>query len=247
MDNEPVTPPDTTGYGLHAGRIHGRYSRDEIQQVGDLMTDVFLEREPLSHALGTSDPSFPDALRAYSQVLSAQCAVGGLTPIAKSADGAVIALIMVEHWDRNKIPCPQPPELGPFCDILDRLHVEFANRRGADAMVAEITMGAVHRDFGGMGIASRLVSLALLNAFKQGYDEFMTKSTSDSRLGLKGAGFEVLAELKYKEYEYEGTRPFASIEDPTTIQLMWGDLVSIATRVSIATQYRGPMLRSREE
>lgn len=97
--------------------------KDEIQQVGDLMTDVFLEREPLSHALGTSDPSFPDALRAYSQVLSARCAVGGLTPIAKSADGAVIALAMVEHWDRNKIPCPQPPELGPFCDILGRLDV----------------------------------------------------------------------------------------------------------------------------
>ncbi|KFY12721.1 hypothetical protein V492_03686 [Pseudogymnoascus sp. VKM F-4246] len=214
---------------------------DEIRQVGDLMADVFLKREPLSHALGTSDTGFPDALRAYSHVLSARCAVGGLTPIAKSADGTVIALVMVEHWDRTKAPCSQSPALQPFCDILERLDVEFANRRGTDARVAEITMGAVHPDFGGQGIMSRLVSLSLLNAFKRGYDECMTKSTSYSRLGLKGAGFEVLAELKYKEYEYKGARPFASIEDPTTVQLMWSDVVSILAG------YPGGILRGRQK
>ncbi|KAJ5629456.1 hypothetical protein N7528_003113 [Penicillium herquei] len=219
---------------------------EEIRQVGALMAETFLAREPLSHALATSNPKFPAALQTYSQALSESCAVGGLTPIAKTADGAVVGLVMTEHWDSTKEPCPPPPEMGPWCDILNQLHTKFVQERCSgtgslgdykESKVVELTMGTVRPDFEGTGLADRLVFLALLNAYQNDYDQVMTKSTSNSRLSLKRAGFVMIAELSYQDYEYEGERPFQSIEWPLTIQLLWGDILSLADT------YQGPAWR----
>ncbi|KAJ5740226.1 hypothetical protein N7493_000098 [Penicillium malachiteum] len=205
---------------------------EEIRQVGALMAETFLLREPVSHALATSNPKFPAALRAYSQAFSEACAVSGLTPIAKAADGAVVGLIMAEHWDSTKEP--GPPAAG---DGAVRCNGSGALGDYKESKVVELTMGTVRPDFEGAGLADRLVFLALLNAYQHGYDQVMTKSTSNSRLSLKRAGFVMIAELSYQEYEYQGERPFQSIEYPLIIQLLWGDILSLADT------YQGPAWR----
>jgi len=202
---------------------------EEVHAAGAFLAEVFIEREPLSHALVGNNKKVADIFRRFCQVLSAEGAAAGISPIAKTADGSIVGVLMVTPWKWNAPPKTAPPELEPMWDLLGRLDVAFENYPRASsnakaAKIIELGYGAVDSKFESHGILTSAVYLAILKAHQKGFDEAIVKATSKSQAIIQRIGFTVLAEVPYKDFEYCGTRPFASIKNPFTIQLKWADM-----------------------
>ena len=205
---------------------------DEIQRVGSLIAETFLQREPLMQHLNTSNPDTARKMHHLCQQLSTTAAAMGLTAIAKTVDGSVIAAILMAPWGSDITWPDIPAEIRPFWDLSEVLDNNFATYQGTSQStkgqkVVELVMGAIQSNFEGRGIISDLAWIALLNAYQRGYDEAVAKSTSKSRTSLQKFGFATLAELAYTDYEYCGTKPFVAVENPHTALLMRAELKTV--------------------
>lgn len=235
-----------TGKGLSGGQDSPKYTvelvnpndADEIREVADVMAETFLQREPLTHALALSNPSLEKVFRSFSVEVSTNVAKVGSISVAKCHQGRIIAFVMTAPSAKHVYPACPPPGLEPWYGILDSLDRAFDVRRSmnpalqAPCNAVEFVMGGVHSKFEGQHIMPIVVWASIQDSYLQGYREIVAKATSFSQVLFQAAGAQTLAEILYKDYEYDGRHPFASIDWPATAKYMWGTLDSCLSRTN---------------
>lgn len=131
----------------------------------------------------------------------------------------------------STFPEHPPAGLEAMYGIVDALKKEL-DKRPLKGPVIEITMGGINPAFQGGHIAADLVWVLLLDAYLKGFRTAMTVASSvgSQTAYSMTAGFSTPVSLAYKDFEYNGTRPFASIARPPSAKVMMGDLEAFHRR-----------------
>ena len=80
--------------------------------------------------------------------------------------------------------------------------------------VTDFQMIAVHPDARGLGLATDLVKRSVQLATCLGFVGCKTEATGNySKKAFLKCGFEIVSDIKYKEFKVDGKKPFAAIKE----------------------------------
>ncbi|KAJ7346231.1 hypothetical protein DFH08DRAFT_870769 [Mycena albidolilacea] len=205
----------------------------EIEQCTALVTSTFLEREPLTTALlaGGVSAELNPSLHAFSKVVVEEAAKGGLTVVVKVHD-EVKAVCIVTPYESVHGPSEALPGLEPVFDVLDRLGIAYDKHCAASGgkvrmdKTIDLPLAATAQDFQGKNAAEMAMFLGVMKAKAQGFTHCIAKATSNSAAVLAKNGFELLAEVDYKMYTFQGMKPFEKIPNFKSAKLMYRSLAN---------------------
>lgn len=193
----------------------------DVMSVAALVGDVFSCHEPLATAAGQSAA---DIVRIASSFGRKAVRERLAFMAIDTGTGAIVGAALAH--DFGTPPPADLVDLGagsrPILALLDELEAVYRRSRSIEmGQVAHILMIAVSPAFAGQGIARRLLQRVLLDATARGYRFAFTEATSaGSQRVFQGAGFREITAAPYATFEFEGSRPFASIASPGGALLM---------------------------
>jgi len=192
--------------------------REHIDGVVTCLMDSFLNREPMTRALALTDAAY----RYFLEITAAKAADDGVSFVAVDA-GQVVGCLLAED-----LASPPPvgseridPSMAPLFGLLD----ELQGRLGQPGEIApgqylHLFMRGVVDGHEGQGIGGTLYRLVEDLGRAKGYRELINECTgARSQYLTEKAGGVMSGEIVYREFSYEGTRPFASIEAPPSCRL----------------------------
>lgn len=193
----------------------------DVAAVTALFCDVFSRHEPLAAAAGQSAADIGRIASSYGhKAAGEQLAFAAVDTGTAAVVGAALA---------HDFGTPAPeglaglgPESRPILALLDDLETRYRRSRTIETgRFAHVLMIAVSPAVGGRGIAGHLLRSVLASATRRGYRYAFTEATSaGSQRVFQRAGFRELAAESYAAFEFEGSRPFASIQSPAGALLM---------------------------
>ncbi|KAI9931733.1 hypothetical protein MW887_010312 [Aspergillus wentii] len=197
--------------------------QDVIEQIVELMTVDYFDREPLSKACKANDPLLtPEAIRRYCYDCTMRIAEIGTILVAKTGDGKLVGFLNTAVADKPYTPGVWPGGLSPLIELTTRVRAMAPKGQGKVLCLAR---AGVRRDFAGHNVLRDLIYVAVLKGYLEGYEKAMGVSMSKpSQRVLESSGLTAVAELAYKDYEYRGTKPFAQVNTPPSVKLVWGDM-----------------------
>ena len=193
----------------------------DVEAMIHLIGSVFSASEPPAVAMGLSVADFSEFLNP----LAPRAVADGLTVIARSnvRDKVVGALLT----DDFAMPAPLDlhrlnPGFLPILAMLDSLDDPY--RSGMRIRAGEylhLFMIAVDPQFGGRGIAQRLVEHCLANGTRKGYRWAVTEATGAISQRVFGKlGFEEQSRIRYRDFRYRDAAVFAGITQHDGAALM---------------------------
>ncbi|KAJ7839084.1 hypothetical protein B0H13DRAFT_2367035 [Mycena leptocephala] len=90
----------------------------------------------------------------------------------------------------------------------------------------DLSLAATAQDFQGKNAAEMAMFLSVMKAKAQGFTHCIAKAISNSAAVLAKNGFEVLAEVDYKMYTFQGMKPFEEIPNFKSAKLMYRSLAN---------------------
>lgn len=107
---------------------------------------------------------------------------------------------------------------------LERPYQQRLSNKPEETLIVDIA--AVNRRTRGQGLYRRLRLAAHEAAKKRGFSRVVGElsSAATQRFCVEQLGHKILNEVAYKTFRFNNTNPFASIEQPPTIQLVEGSL-----------------------
>ncbi|HEY6192667.1 MAG TPA: GNAT family N-acetyltransferase [Bacteroidota bacterium] len=201
--------------------IYGLPETADIEEMAELLADVFSRYEPPAVAAGLSITTVREIVNLYGR----RAAGDGLTIVARDrSTGKLIGAMLTDDFAG---PPPEnsdtlPESFAPVAALLDGLDQQYRRIHPADpGQVLHLFMLGVAPDFGGRGIARTLVRLTLANGKKEGYERAITEATGNvSQHVFRALGFVERFHIPYKEFTFRGKRPFESIVGHKSIMLM---------------------------
>ncbi|KAJ6548611.1 hypothetical protein B0H19DRAFT_1161430 [Mycena capillaripes] len=227
---------------------------NDTEQCAAMIANIFLEREPLMTALlaGGASAELTASLHAFCKDVVEEAVKGGLTVVVKVHD-EVKAVCIVTPYESAHGPSKALPGMEPVFDVLDRLGIAYDKHCAASGgnvcidKTIDICLAATAQDFQGKNATEMAMFLGVMKAKAQGFTHCIAKATSNSAAALAKNGFEVLAEVDYKMYTFQGTKPFEEIPNFKSAKLMYRslanyDVPSLKTRTthSPAPRAAGP-------
>ncbi|KAJ7862436.1 hypothetical protein B0H13DRAFT_1900083 [Mycena leptocephala] len=217
---------------------------NETEQCAAIIASTFLEREPLITALlaGGASAELTASLHAFCKDVVEEAGKGGLTVVAKVHD-EVKAVCIVTPYESVHGPSKALPGMEPVFDVLDRLGIAYDKHCAASGgkvridKTIDLSLAATAQDFQGKNAAEMAMFLSVMKAKAQGFTHCIAKATSNSAAVLAKNGFEVLAEVDYKMYTFQGMKPFEEIPNFKSAKLMYRsfanfDAPSLKTRTA---------------
>lgn len=190
------------------------------QAALSLLCDVFVAGSSLHAALGLEAADYQHYLRPlFAAELEQE-----LSLVARSeADGRVMGCLLACDYTKQAAH-PQPPEqLQPLRALLAELEKRYRQHRDPQpGQALLVDMAAVATDASGQGVyqALRLAAHERGRAAGFRYAVGELSSSATQHVCVERLGQQVIAELRFDNFEYAGTFPFANISAPATLQLV---------------------------
>ncbi|XP_006812768.1 uncharacterized protein LOC102804993 [Saccoglossus kowalevskii] len=194
-----------------------------INEAAHILTAAFLHGEPLFQVV-----SQPYEAELSSNIsLCTHCVKEGVSMVAiDNATGEVVGAATGILCHGNKIedghtdhPMVTPESTSflsiiiPFLEELEKVfykYPDFTNNR--DCMVLSSSKIGVHKDYGGMGIGTKLARMRGELGRGKGVKFIVVACTGPlSQKLYSRLGYECIGEIVYKDYTTKGERPFAKI------------------------------------
>jgi ribosomal protein S18 acetylase RimI-like enzyme len=184
----------------------------DVDELVQLLAEVFTERDPPAVAVGLTVKEFQDLVELYRE----RVGTDGLTIIARSeSTGEMVGALLAED---SAAPFPAGVErlsrkFDPIFDILTSLEAEY--RRGRIVVPGDalhLFLLGVRRAFCGQRVAQGLVRASLENGVKRGYRRAVTEATNTiSRHLFRKLGFVDCVSRFYADHRFQGRVFFDSI------------------------------------
>lgn len=212
------------------GRIEPRHDvvfevvgQDNWQDAAELVARVFARDEPLVRFLGiTEQEMLQFTLQYYPKI-----ATEGLSIIARDvASRAVVGARISEDLaiePPDDLITELSPKFDPLFACLEQVGAAYFDQyRPQPGECAHMFMVAVADGYTNMGIAPRMNRLFFDLARERGFRRLVTEPTGNiSQHVLRDKmGFNVLARLAYRDFEFDGRKVFAGIEGHEYAMLM---------------------------
>lgn len=189
----------------------------------DLAAQVFCTGSTLHQLAEISEAEYKDCLRQgfldnVRQGLSAVAVING----GKDVIGCVVACDFLDQGATKS-----NPKLAAMQSLFARLEQDYiAVRAPKPGQSVLVDMALVHPDHLGAGIYQKLRDHVHQTARNNGY-EFVVgelSSATTQNVVSNKMGHEVLSRISFNQFEFEGTKPFQSIQSPKEIWLTEGVL-----------------------
>lgn len=186
----------------------------DLDDVIDLLSEVFTERDPPAVAVGLTRGEFETLVDLYRDRITN----GGLTIVARARDTGELAGVLLA--EDSAAPFPAGVErlshkFDPIFDILAQLDADYRARRTIHPGEGlHVFLLGVRRAFTGQKVAQALVKACLENGASHGYRLAITEATNNiSQHIFRKAGFVPRAQRSYRDHRFAGQCVFASITE----------------------------------
>ncbi len=214
---------------LDASLAIKRLGEDYLHQSFLLATEVFAERSTLHRALNVQLEEYRNHLwPSFQAMVSEGLSVASVDP---ETDNVLGCLIMTEFRKQISPPVETSVRFAPLSALTSELVQRYQSIRDLKpGEAALVDMGAVASGSGGKGIYKAMRRKADRIAHDHGFRFILGElsSSATQRVVLDQMGHQNMAEVRFVDFEHQGTRPFSSITDPACIVMSEGSLVKSA-------------------
>lgn len=90
----------------------------------------------------------------------------------------------------------------------------------------KLLMMGVEEEYEGLGLATRMVSFTLERAKDSGFKKVVVQASAAAtqHIFIQKYGFKQISAIKYADFEYEGCRPFETLQVPSTCVILEKEL-----------------------
>ena len=198
---------------------------DMLEPAFELATHIFIEGSTLHRALGIGLTEYRSYL--CSDFRAMVCEGLSVCAIDTTSDELLGCLIVTDVAAQLGARPHIGSAFAPLAALNDELFGQYLKNREISAGdTVLVDMGAVSQSARGQGVYQRLRSAAHDLACKRGFRRVLGElsSAATQHFVLNRLGHEKVAEVAFAGFEFEGTRPFSSIEDPESLILAEGML-----------------------
>lgn len=195
---------------------------DHSNQALQLVANEFSAGSPLHRAMGITQQEYLEYLSDGWNNYAFGGPVKSLGAFCKSSQqliGCLIASHFPVSFD-NLDTLPQKHK--PIAALLQELENEYLKHNYCIDRSLLVDLAVVRHDHRGSGIYQQLRAALHNNAASSGYKTVFGELSSSSTqyVCANKSAHQVVAEINYKDFNYGGRAPFATIEDPHSIQLV---------------------------
>jgi hypothetical protein len=200
----------------------------------DAILDAFyrdrLEPGPLFSATGVTQPDVLPVATSWLQHMLPQ----GLTWLALDR-GRIVGLGMGEDFSNpwRSAGVALAPAIAPCIALLDRITHEYhATCRPPPGHTLNIVVLKVRKDYTGRHVTKTFMVDGVPAMRERGFKKVIgiLSGAKSQHLARARFGFEIEAEIKYADFEFEGRRPFAGITETDGIKVMGGWMIPEGNR-----------------
>ena len=200
---------------MSAATIELRILREEyLQEAKEILVDGFCDRNPIHKCLNESREAFGAML---SENFVRQCAGDGLSVVAvDTANGGKIAGVSLVSLTSYSIPeeiQTQPYKVyKKMANQLRSIAASLVTDKFQSQRSAGLELVAVCEEHSQRGICSNMIKKQIEILKERNIQLLVGDFTNEySRKAALKLGFEMVASVKYADFEYEGQKPFLSI------------------------------------
>ena len=196
---------------------------NDVEMAASCISRSFSEREPLCIALGISHEDMMTFCMPYfehiqSQNLSyvAECQQSGNIIGARISEDPIISSFDAELLEHVN------PKLLPILSILEYVSAEYyASEAPKEGSHVHMLMIGVHSAYLNKGVAQKMNQELFSAATVRGYRSIVTEPTGIiSQHILEKSGFRAKAIIRYRDFEFEGGRPFLHLGSEQCVSFM---------------------------
>jgi len=195
-----------------------------LESAIECVSHTFIQNEPLAAHLEITVDEFLVFARAFYPSLIEPGISFAAVDVAK--DKVVGVRVSEDLYQELEEPPEIPglsPKFHPLFDLLDKLGHLFADKAHIRAgQYVHMFMIAVEPGYQGKGIAPNMNKVFFRHVIDKGFTHAITEPTGliSQHILANKFGFETLAEITYADYTFEGTKPFADLEEHPSAKLM---------------------------
>ncbi len=199
-----------------------KLDNDYSEQALTLVSEEFSHGSPLHQAMDISQQEYFDYLSADWHNYAMAGPLDSLIAIDSNSHELLGCLITsrfpVVFCELELLPEKQQP-ISALLQKLESNYLKSSRHHGKGCMVDLVVVRKTYR---GTGIYQHMRKTLHTQAKAAGYDTVFGElsSASTQHVCVKKLGHKVLAEINYDTFDYRGNKPFASIENPPSIQLV---------------------------
>lgn len=195
------------------------------QAAFDLVSEVFVSASTLHQALGINLEEY----RPYLKAPFNEMASSGLSVVAidTEADDVIGCLIACDFYHQIHATNSSNEKFAPLSALSKALCQTFIKERTPKVGdIAFLDMAALAPAYQGRGIYQNMRSFAHDHARAKGFKTVIGELSSaiTQHFVLNKMKHTKLAEVSFQQFDYNGTKPFHSIKEPTSIILAEGQL-----------------------
>lgn len=212
------------------GIDYGPLDHSTLAGAIDCVSEVFTEAEPMSRFLGISREEFLVFANAVYPAMAEQ----GLSFVARdSQTGKIVGIRISEDYacsDMEEIP-GLSPKFFPLFSILHQISEHFRQiREIPPGKYIHLFMVAVNSNYAGRGIAPTMNAIFFDYVRSLGFTHAVTEPTGaiSQHILMNKFGFQLLHQIRYRDFEYEGRRVFANIQGHEGVMLLEKDLTDLS-------------------
>jgi GNAT superfamily N-acetyltransferase len=191
----------------------------------DLICHAFVRNSVLHRALQITTKEYRDYAAPWFELIVQQ----GFSIVAVDNNTQQVAgcLLACDYANQVSNPSVVPEKFRPLSALLARLDYLYCEgNKPAFGEQLLIDIAVVDPDFEGRGVYTQLRRYVQHMARSAGFRLVVGElsSAATQSVCVNKFGHRVCAEVEYSQFEFEGELPFASIDDPSGIQLVVGEL-----------------------
>jgi len=200
---------------------------EKIEQAKELLYATYHPFEPLTKHLGLmkGPNSIPDLDRLVERTVHENLSLFALGMDGKVMGVCINGISSREDWDHNIHDITanfEDPKARPLAAIRQEMHnkgVRIFDEVGTDEMFG-IKMVGVDPSLRGKGMSTDIIRRSILLAGCLGFTGLKAEATAAyAQAAFLTIGFKPVAEILYKDFEYNGEKVFEGIEDETGLIL----------------------------
>ncbi|MEP3629828.1 MAG: hypothetical protein ABJN04_07500 [Hyphomicrobiales bacterium] len=195
------------------------------QAAFDLVTQVFVNASTLHKALNISLEEYRPYLRtSFDEMVLEGLSIAAIDTKTNHVIGCLIACDFHHHIHAKSTV---PEKFAPLSALSKALCNSFIKQRAPIAGdIAFLDMAAIAPDYLGQGIYQEMRTYAHAHAKQRGFHSVIGELSSavTQHFVLNKMGHTKQAEVSFEHFEYQGKKPFQSIQEPASIILAEGRL-----------------------
>ncbi len=195
------------------------------EETFDLATEVFIEGSTLHVALGIELEEYREYLRgSFDQMAREGLSVVAIEEVSEKIVGCIIASDFYNHLD---ISISQNEKLAPIGALGNALAIKYLETQEiAEGQVILSDMAVIAPEMAGKNIYQDMKAFCHENARAKGFKRIVGELSSQAtqHVVLNKLGHAKIAETRFRDFEFQGRKPFANIAKPESIILAEGIL-----------------------